>query len=102
MPRARTLDPSTSHAAAKSVKNLRESQSSILKLLRKLGRMNDEDLAYEYVVRARQGLVPYQSMSGLRTRRSELVALGLVADSGERITMRSGRKSIVWKAVRNG
>jgi hypothetical protein len=84
------------------VKNLRETQTAVLKLLRKLGRMNDEDLAYEYVLRARQGSLPYQSMSGLRTRRSELVALGLVADSGERIKMRSGRQSIVWKAVRNG
>jgi len=35
-----------------------------------------------------------------RPRRSELVSMGWVADSGQRRPTRSGRKATVWKAVR--
>lgn len=34
-----------------------------------------------------------------RPRRIELVAKGLVLDSGERRTTKSGRKAVLWKAV---
>ena len=36
------------------------------------------------------------SDSGIRSRRSELAATGLVIDTGDRKKMASGRMSIVW------
>jgi hypothetical protein len=91
---ARFSDPATSHEAAASVK-VRESQQKVMGLL-KLGPATDEALAN----RAMQHGIRI-SPSGLRTRRSELVALSLVVDSGVRVTTANGRKAIVW-AVANG
>lgn len=42
---------------------------------------------------------PRQSESGLRTRRSELTAAGLVRDTGSRVRLPSHRYAIVWSAV---
>jgi len=86
---ARTSDPATSHEAAKSVK-VRESQEKVLGLL-KLGPATDEVLANRAMAHGIR-----ISPSGLRTRRSELVALSLVVDSGVRVTTGNGRKAIVW------
>ena len=36
------------------------------------------------------------SVSGVRTRRSELVAAGKIVDTGERVPTRTGRQAIVW------
>ena len=95
-PRARLTDPETSHAAAAELK--RESvtrlRSVVLSLLRKC-EMDDRSL----VVLALQ-LEPKYSQSGIRTRRAELVELGLVEDSGKRVRMPSGRMAIVWRAPR--
>jgi len=55
------------------------------------GPLTDTDLYLTY--RLRFGLI---SPSGLRTRRSELVAVGKVVDTGARNTLASGRKSIIW------
>jgi hypothetical protein len=89
---ARRTDPHTSWAAAKSLDPtaLRESQSYILGLLQDHGPMTDEEL-----VAITDGKV---SPSGTRTRRSELVAKGLVYDTGKRVVLRSGRHAIVWAA----
>lgn len=38
----------------------------------------------------------HQTSSGIRTRRAELVAAGLVRQSPVKITMPSGRKAKVW------
>ena len=95
-PVARTSDPDTSHAAARSVTNLTEKQDAVLNLLRETGSATDWALSSRYFFRA--GLVE-QSESGLRTRRSELVRKGLVHDTGERETLPSGRKAIIWAAV---
>ena len=91
---ARRNDPATSWEAAKSITELklRASQHLILELLRTHGPMTDELI--------REHVQPWKmSDSGCRTRRKELVDLGLVEDSGARKLTRSGRKTIVWRAV---
>ena len=99
--RARTSDPATSHAAAASVNGkLRETQNAVLRLLRLDGDLSDDQLLAAYDNRRRHDSgFPPQSPSGLRTRRRELVALGLVRDSGRRTTTYSGRAAIVWTAT---
>ena len=96
-PAARASDPETSHQAAKSVSSLREKQAAVLHVLRgcRMG-LSDDGIANTYALHER---LPDQSPSGLRTRRSELVALGLVEDSGERVRLPSGRSAIVWRTV---
>jgi len=98
LPTARPTDPATSHEAASSVRNVRESQQLILKALdiwRRTG-LTDEQI-YDC-----PAICSYMSPSGARTRRSELVRQGLVVDSGERRKTKAGRQTIVWKAVSNG
>ena len=91
---ARNTDPETSHLAAASLASdkLRASQDEVLRFMRARGPLTDDQLVRTYV-----GTVP-QSPSGLRTRRSELVARGLVEDTGKRVVLPSGRKAIVWAA----
>lgn len=99
MPNTRTLDPSTSHQAAASVSNVSATQKAILKLL-SIFDMTDQDLIRYYNEQIRMGAdardFPRASESGIRSRRAELVELGLVQDSGQRTTLDSGRKAIVW------
>lgn len=85
---ARRSDPETSWAAAASVTDIRQSQNEVFAMFRKYGPMTDEDLAARYEGR--------QSPSGLRTRRSELVHLGLLRDTDQRRLLSTGRKGIVW------
>jgi len=89
---ARNADPVTSHQAAESVTNMRTLHSLILGVLVSAGPLTDEGIAenFSYAM---------FSPSGLRSRRAELVRMGLVRDSGERKLTRSGRKTIVWEAV---
>ena len=95
-PVARTGDPDTSHAAAKSVRNLTNKQEAVLTLFQGYGPMTDETMRVKYLASGHRGP---QSESGLRTRRSELVRKGLVKDSGERVKLASGRMAIVWEAT---
>lgn len=97
MPNARKTDPATSYEAAGSVKNISETQKAILFLLQ--FPMTDEDLIDRYYAHASVGGAPNASPSGIRSRRAELVARGLVADSGERSKLASGRSAIVWKTA---
>lgn len=101
MPSARKTDPETSHDAARSIKEpkLSESRLAIVRIFRKHGRMNDESLAAYYASLMSDGSAPYLSPSGLRSRRSELVDMGYLTDTGLRAPTYSGRQSIVWKAV---
>ncbi|WP_051103521.1 hypothetical protein [Terracoccus sp. 273MFTsu3.1] len=92
---ARATDPETSHEAAASVGDVRESQRFVHSLLKASGGATDEAL-----VNTTQNLGFPISPSGLRTRRSELVRLGLVEDSGERERLASGRRAIVWRVRR--
>ena len=61
------------------------------------GPLTDEELVRRYVA-ADEGL-RFQSPSGLRTRRSELVKAGLLRDTGQRKVGSTGRKMIVWEAA---
>ena len=99
MPHARISDPQTSVDAANSVKDITRTQSAIRALL--INSMTDEELFVCYSKAVIQGLAPLASPSGVRSRRAELVILGLVEDTGARRKLVSGRKAIVWKTVRN-
>lgn len=91
--RARRSDPETSHEAAASVRVLRQ-RSYVLAAARVLGDFTDFILQ----VRVRE-MYPDQrfSDSGVRTRRSELVTLGLIEDSGSRTVLPTHRRAIVWR-----
>jgi hypothetical protein len=100
---ARRGDPSTSWEAAASVTGIRESQREILAILRQTpDGMTDEALIAEHVSRVRgHGALAGKpmSVSGVRSRRAELVDMGLVRDSGRRSTTVAGRKTIIWEAT---
>jgi hypothetical protein len=92
MSNTRTTDPVTSHEAGASVKNITVTKSYILRILGKRGRTDTQLIeAYRNYKRA-----PFASESGIRSRRSELVADGFLLDTGARVVLASGRRSIVW------
>lgn len=101
-PRARTTDPETSHAAARSVTKLTEKQDAVLSVLRLLGLATDQTLLLAYREMAKEGRVPQQSDSGVRTRRNELSTMDppkIVRVSTIRLP--SGRRAIQWRAARS-
>ncbi|MDQ3678639.1 MAG: hypothetical protein M3401_17880 [Actinomycetota bacterium] len=85
---ARRTDPWTSHEAAASVSSLSRKQIAVLGCFRRHGRMTDEELRHNYDGEP-------QSPSGLRTRRHELAARGLLHPVDES-TSRSNRPVLVW------
>lgn len=92
MPKARKNDPATSHEAADSVADVTATQSYIVKVLNKKPR-NDHELIEAY---RQYKTAPRASESGIRSRRAELVKAGVVTDTGKRVVLPSGRRSIVW------
>lgn len=96
--RARRSDPPTSHAAAGSVGDLRESQRAVLTCFLENGPMHDEQLVSVYTARC----TPRQSTSGLRTRRHELAELGLLSATGDLAQTTYGRDSAVWGLTDKG
>lgn len=89
----RATDPQTSWDAAMTTwSELRETQQAVLALFD--CPMTDEEM----IARAQSAGVK-QSTSGLRTRRSELVDLGFLHDSGERGLTQNNRTSIKWARV---
>lgn len=84
-PVARRTDPSTSHEAAWSLRDLTDIQLNILALFDDIGPMTDEALVDAY--RHRHGAI---GPSTVRTRRRELQDLGEVEVSG-RSTTKGGR-----------
>lgn len=94
MPQARRTDPQTSHDAAQSVKDVSKAKKAILSLLRK--HQSDMQLVANYTKLVRQNKAPRASESGIRSRRAELVRLGLVKDTGKRDRSASNRQMIVW------
>ena len=97
---ARPTDPDTSHDAAESIRaELGGSRSAVLGVLALIGPSTDTALIQAYLNLAELGELPYQSPSGIRTRRKELVTQGRVRDTGDRVPLISGLHSIVWEAV---
>ena len=96
-PKARATDPETSHKAVPKKLNLTRCREAALVVLRELGPMTDEQLHSAYSARARMGHAPSQSPSGLRTRRCELVRMGLARFVGETTT--GGKSLSVWSAT---
>lgn len=95
-PRARRTDPATSHDAAASVRNMTQTHRALLALISLEGPLTDEALLLLWNDRIAERISP----SGLRTRRAELVDLGLVRDSGQRKPLESGRAAIAWEIAR--
>ena len=104
----RTTDPDTSRDAALSLDESKMTQTmkDILYCLRTFGPMIDEKLiehhnALQYSRQIHEEECFYASESGIRTRRSQLVKLGLVEDTGFRSPTRSsGKSAIVWSIVK--
>lgn len=94
----RATDPETSHLAAASV-NLTRGQRAVLAEFRLYKQLTDEQLIEVLAIRASSCIDAKLSDSGARSRRAELVAAGLVRDSGLRGQTVSGRKTIVWQYV---
>jgi hypothetical protein len=95
-PRARRTDRSTSHAAARSVRNQTATHARIIEVMERYGPATDEDIAAYYGNLAQLFDWPPVSPSGLRSRRAELVALGVIVDTGEKGRTESGRACTVW------
>jgi hypothetical protein len=93
-PKARNTDPTTSHQAAASVTvdTITSTQARILDALQANGPMTDEELCQDIAATTASPV----SVSGIRTRRSELVTAGRIIDTGRRQPTRTGRKAIVW------
>lgn len=96
---ARTSDPWTSHAAAKAITkdDLRGTQAAVLACFNRFGPMHHERLVEVYEAKQSEFGWPQQSVSGLRTRTSELVGAGLLRDGRRTVRLVSGRQSIVWE-----
>lgn len=100
--KTRNTDPQTSRAAAASVKGMTDKRKAVLALFKAKRSMTDEEMVSEYIRNRFKNEWPDQSESGLRTRRSELVALGLIAPGKMRdgnplvVVGGNGRKRIVW------
>lgn len=93
-PRARVTDPATSHAAAASVTNVTDTQHRILAAYRQHGPMTDEELCQRLAAETGRPV----SVSGIRTRRAELVEMGKVHDTDTGKPTTTGRMAIVWNA----
>jgi hypothetical protein len=89
-------DTSSEARASITPEEITRLQGEILQLLARVGPMTDEEITLQIHV----GTFPtVPADSSIRTRRSELVTLGKVEDSGERRPSRSGRAMTVWRSV---
>ena len=91
--KTRAADGPTSRKAAASVQNMTRKRSDVMQAFRRFGDLTDEQLRDVY---GTMDGVSQQSESGLRTRRSELVRMELLRDTGQVRRMRSGRQAAVW------
>lgn len=91
---ARRSDPQTSHAAAASVVNLGRTKEMILAILRDSGPCTDEGIIEAFHRRTYPAITA--SDSGIRTRRSWLVANGFVEACGTGETA-AKRPCTIWR-----
>jgi len=96
---ARTTDPWTSHAAARSVEDVRESQRHVLECFVAHGPMHHQRLIEVYNADRVERRWKYQTDQSLRSRCAELVDQGLVQKTDDVVILPSKRKSIVWEAA---
>lgn len=89
----RWSDPATSYQAAASV-DLTKGQKIVMTAFRTRRSMTDDELIAQI---AKLGLK--LSPSGCRSRRKELVEIGLIRDSGVKEKTTSHRSTIVWEIV---
>ena len=92
-PVARRTDPSTSHEAAWSLRDLNELQGRVLALLNRLQDATDEGLVDAYEADYGPG-----SPATVRTRRRELQDIGAIVVVGRSHT-RGGRPCQVFRAA---
>ena len=94
--RARNTDPDTSHLAAEEVSpHIRQLQMKVLCYAagRGFGGFIDPEMNEDFGVQS----------STYRTRRSELVDMGLIEDTGERLALGGkGRKHAIWRITDKG
>lgn len=97
-PVARRTDPETSHEAADSVdRDLQREQHVLIRdIIAVFGPMTDQAI-WDELQKIPKGKRP--SSSGARTRRSELVEMGKVRDSGHKALTEARRRSIMWELV---
>ena len=97
-PQARATDPDTSRAAAASVRSkVAAYRAEVLRAINYLQQATDQETHTYLMDHARA-----QSETSTRSRRSELLRLGLVADSGTRGLTEAGRSSIRWEITIEG
>lgn len=97
-PRARATDPATSHEAARRCRADSRAHLAVLGVVRVLGPLTDEELVATYE-RTRTSLGnPELSPSGIRTRRSELAAAGVVHEHDREGRTSRGRRAARWSA----
>lgn len=93
----RPTDPETSFEAADAIEpHLRLLQERVLQLFHDFGPMTQHALIDLY--RERHGHAPE---STIRTRCAELVEVGLIADTGARRLLPSGRRAVIWQRTVN-
>ena len=105
----RNTDPETSVEAAASVNRFHARALHVWQL-RLLEHLHDQpDLRIHETLwalynewRRHAPSMPRVSVSGFRTRLSELVRAGYVKDSGTRALMSTGRRAIVWEITTDG
>lgn len=98
---ARHTDPETSHEAAASIESesIQLTQLRVLHCLDTIGPQDDIGIAQWFRYQDHRWKA---SPSGLRTRRSELVARGLVRFSGHYGKSASNRRTRIWEITEAG
>jgi hypothetical protein len=99
--KARNTDPHTSHMAASSITSdhLSETQAAIMVILRQ-SPMCDEKLVEQFHIWEQLGRFPKASDQSIRSRRAELVRMGMVEYAGFDERMSTGRFGRVWSVVK--
>lgn len=105
-PATRLTDPATSRAAARRAgEKVTQKQLAVLTLFLLYGAMNDEELVDRYQEVRRDiarmpeigAMIPEQTPSGIRSRRSELVGLNYVVFAGFKRVMKTGGEGNVHR-----